>query len=872
VDGARGKEEAGTTRFSNALFIQRGERDHELGLQHREWPREWRSRKNWPSWRWEPGEQHLRRRIVDQDADGKEAGYLAGDLEEKILRFPSAPIHGLHRIHEYHVNEGKSESMHTYRVLCRPGASKFRRVFIFHNGLNETEKVGLYYQLASHLIAEDQKLSRKERLEKGETVCILRPLPGHLARSRFYGFAETPLDHYLWDGSHLFRQFLRFMIETQWLLSALVRRSRYRCISGLNLLAEAENPEKSRLDDETLAQELKAQWKHLHDASREQIKQRHVGDGQPPRLNTTTPFFLSAVRSLREALGLEDKLSGDLEDGEDEMAVHVIGYSLGGFAAQSVFMSWPFLISSCSTLLSGGPLRALAPTAFADPEEWQTVLHSLRYEVDEAMMNGFYRPADSARPSADSAGEQRVAGIELDLFLYLKRTFYEVFQQEYRGSFQTRLVAFRQRMLFVVGGNDPIVRPESVLDSGPPDGVNMLAVGGLGHFLGDRAQDDEEDAQRSFWIPEVGRVISNLADTAAYNQHRERAENWLNEDMKLPSLDDRRKRRGDVAPQQSEQPRSLEIGERLAIQSDGKLPGSLFERCLEDLLARVDARRGILFVLRNEVPTVLLDEEARRRHAAILHHDDARIVRYIDGLCQRRKLIEDNLERVSVILPWNAKTITETIDAPPGHPSQAEGGGGQMPARLTPSEIWEGFVGEWGPSFETNPDALRIYDGREGLERGGLPYVDPTALKKAAAKRLRFPQNYKRLKTSLPDCWIWMSPKFLLHDDEEPLDTATAREELCKIVPERYLPDASGLITPLRKEHLRVVAVSRARYNPRYRGRLIAEPEAAKKILHHATMCILGSVPFEAYDLDERKFVAPEPDTQAPVEAATSSA
>jgi hypothetical protein len=103
-----------------------------------------------------------------------------------------------------------------------------------------------------------------------------------------------------------------------------------------------------------------------------------------------------------------------------------------------------------------------------------------------------------------------------------------------------------------------------------------------------------------------------------------------------------------------------------------------------------------------------------------------------------------------------------------------------------------------------------------------------------------------------------MSPKFLLHDDEEPLDTATAREELCKIVPERYLGDASGLITPLRKEHLRVVAVSRARYNPRYRGRLIAEPEAARKILHHATMCILGSVPFNRYDLDKREFLEPE--------------
>jgi hypothetical protein len=864
MQDGEGDDRAAAARFTNALFIRLGERDHELGLDKR---RAWPAKKRTPPG-WTAGDQHLSRTIVDQDESGKPEGYLADDIEEKILRFPSAPIHGLHRLHEYHVNEGESESMHTYRVLCSPGASKFRRVFILHNGLNETEKMGLYYQLASHLIAEDQKLSDEELEKKGGTVCILRPLPGHLTRSRFYGFAETPLDHYLWDGSHLFRQFLRFMIETQWLLSAIARRSRYRCISGLNLLAEAESEAVSRVDDEILAGEMESEWKQLYEASKDEIKERQKGEGEAAKINTKTPFFLSAISSLRDVLGLEKKLSGDLADGEDELAVHVIGYSLGGFAAQSVFMSWPFLISSCSTLLSGGPLRALAPTAFADPEEWQTVLHSLRYELDEAMMEGYYRPAPASVAKNGSPVEQRVAGIELDLFLYLKRTFYEVFQQEYRGSFQTRLVAFRQRMLFVVGGNDPIVRPESVLDSGPPDGMNMLTVGGLGHFLGNRAKDDEEGAQRSFWLPEVGRLISNLADTAADNQHEERAENWLDEEMKLPPLSERRRKAdGDSSPEQSELPRRLDIGERLAIQSDGKLPGALFERCLEDLLARVDARRGILFVLRNEVPTVLLSEEARRRHAAVLHHDDARIVRYIDGLCQRRKIIEDNLERVSVILPWNAKTVTEAIDAPPGHPSQSEGGGGQMPTKLTPAEIWEEFVETWGgPNSIDARHPVRIYDGQEGLERGGRPYIDPTALKEAAVKRLHLPQSFTPLKTSLPDCWIWMSPKFLLHDDEEPLDASTARRELCKIVPELYLGDGSGLITPLRKEHLRLVAVSRARYNPRYRGRLITEPVPARNLLHHATMCILGSVPFGAYDLDKREFPQ-EQDDQNPVEA-----
>ena len=124
----------------------------------------------------------------------KRGASLPAPIKESILRFPSAPIHGLHRLHEYHVNIGKSESFHTYRVLTsakRRRTERVRRIFLMHNGLNEAESMGLYYRLASHLIQQD---------ESGGTACILRPFPGHLTRSRFAGFAETPLDHYLWDG------------------------------------------------------------------------------------------------------------------------------------------------------------------------------------------------------------------------------------------------------------------------------------------------------------------------------------------------------------------------------------------------------------------------------------------------------------------------------------------------------------------------------------------------------------------------------------------------------------------------------------------------------------------------------------------------
>jgi hypothetical protein len=840
--------------YWQAQYIQVGERDFELDLDQTTWPTS-----SAPS-NWKPRPGSLSRTIRESDEEIEKYGkHLSCELEESILRVPSAPIHGLHRLSEYHVNDGHSENLHTLRLLRDPDCTKVRRVFLLHNGLNETQKMGLYYQLASHLIHQDQS--------KG-TACILRPFPGHLTRSRFSGFAETPLDHYLWDGSHLFRQFLRFMLETQWLLSMLARRSSYRCISGLNLLAEKETPRGSRLDDSTLATAIESAWTDLHGVS-QNAKPRLKGElGKAPILKDPADpaIFRESVRHLRELLGPQDRFGGEtgIDGGADgdragELAIHAIGYSLGGFAAQSVFMSWPFLVSSCSTLLSGGALRELAPTAFADPEEWQTVLHSLRYELDEAMMNGLFRPKQvEAR-----TGKRRkhVAGIELDLFLYLKSTFYEVFQQEYRGSFQTRLKAFRRRMLFVVGGNDPIVRPESVLDSGPPDGMNMLAIGGLGHFLGGRARDEEEAAQRSFWLPQVAGVIDALADEATKVQRAEQAENWLDEEMRLPHRTERYRNPRKSGEADEDRPRRLDIAERLAVDGDGALPGPLFERCLDDLLLRVDAKRGILFILRNEVPTVLLDEDAIREHAAVLHHDDVRIARYIDGLRERQSLILNNRERISFVLPWNAKMIMEGIDAPPGHPSQSEGGGGQMPNHTTPKQTWETFEKTWRQRTNNGtPDSMRVFDGRFPLS-GGVPPLKAEPLLRSARSSLKVAEETP-VQVSLPDCWIWMSPKFLLQDDDDPLEVDTGRSALCKVVPDRYLHDPNRLVTPLRKDHLRIITVSRARYNPRFRGRLVADPIAAREILLHATLCILGSVPFPVYDLQQGYMPATDLDSK----------
>ena len=835
-----------TEAYSIARSIREAERDFKLELDAPDWLDEKRPRPE--GWTVDDDHRWLARRIEMEPDD--EAG--ASDIEELVLRFPSAPIHGLHRLHEYHVNEGKSENFHTLRVLLHPERdpdAPIDRIYLMHNGLNETESMGLYYRLASYLIHQND--------EHKKTACILRPFPGHLTRSRFAGFAETPLDHYLWDGSHLFRQFLRYMIETQWLLSIIARRSIYRCISGLNLLKGNEDPAQSRLEDEIVARGIRSNWNALYRASDAAVATAHSREKDAAALRRRPPrtTFDPTVSALRAALNLTERLDGELRAGDNEPDVHVIGYSLGGFTAQSVFMSWPFLIASCSTLLSGGALKELAPTAFADPEEWQTVLHSLRYELDDAMLTQRYKIEGE-----DPLHPKRISGIEFDLFLFLKSTFYEVFQQEYKGSFQTRLAAFRRRMLFIVGGNDPIVRPRSVLDSGPPDGINMFAIGGLGHFLGSRSKDEEEDQQRSFWLPEMGRLIDTLANEAALRLSEDRRENWLDAKMRL------REPSREKSLSESERPNGpggfgrLSASERMEMGSEGVLSAPLFQRCLDDLLYRTEARRGILILLRNEVPTALLDDAAIQQLAAGLHHNDAGISAYVEGLRRRKELIRSNPERISLILPWNAKKTIEHMDAHPGHPSQSEGAGGQIPKRMQrqPRDIWRRFQRTCAEFTDEHPYAVRVCDGRIGVgaTTSGRPAVDTTLLAAAARRRLEgpgsedgLPAGLPPVKPSLPDCWVWMSPDFLGQDIDEMVTVEEGRERLCKVVPEQYR-DETWLGNRLRRDQLRIVTVSRARYNPRFRGRLVVDPRAARNLLLHITLCIAISVPFRDYDLD----------------------
>lgn len=730
---------------------------------------------------------------------------------------------------------GPVESFHSLRLLSHPESEgKVTRIFLMHNGLNETRRMTLYYQLASHLIGQSRG-----------TVCILRPFPGHLTRCAFPGLTETPLDHYLWDGLHLFRQFLRYMIETRWLLSSIARYSSYHCFAGSGLLGQSRRLAHSRLKTSYLAHEMREEWKALWSASKAAIDDHGNGSPEMPGLPPKRAFAQS-VNSLRAALKLDDydEFDGSSFTPRSEPRLHAVGYSLGGFAAQSVFMAWPFMISSCSTLLSGGALRELAPTAFADPEEWQTVLHSLRYEMDDAMLDWRFSQSDDGL----------LAGIDPHLFLYLKRAFYEVFQQEYRGSFQSRLVSFRQRMLFIVGGNDPIVRPQSVLDAGPPDGINLLAVGGLGHFLGDSPSSKMEKEQRSFWIPEIGQMIGQLADDAASKHHTNMKATWLNEDDLLPESYGRKRRR-------KERPRlnRLSIAERLEVEGDGTLSNRLFQHSLDDLLSRVDetndesgeSGQGLVFILKNEVPTFLLDERSLQQHASALYHEDVGTADYIAEVRSRRPVITRRRNRVCVILPWNVETVMRKIDSGLQHPSQSEGFGEQVMSTRDTDLAWSKLrrtCCDWtaGP----HSDSVRVFDGRRSVDRVDDQRFDVSALCDAARDRLGIEED-RPINAALPDCWVWMSHDFF---GRKPGNTPTVElcgQPICEQVPKyvRKGREAEGAIAGLlQADDLRMLTVSRARYNPRFRGRIITKPTQAQELLLRVALCIVASAPFRQFD------------------------
>ena len=768
--------------------IAAGERDMALTLHEPKWgqglkaPWQLRSRPGRHFWR-------------DVTVDGRR-------LRDHLIRFPSAPIYGINRRQTYEV-EFERPNLHTFRLLKRPTdhGEGVQRLFVLHNGLNETESLRFYYQLADWLIDECA-------VQGHRAACLIAPFPGHLTHFPFSGpFAEMPLTRYLSDSGELFRQFLRYMVEMKWLLSIATRTAVEPWMAG-----------RSPLDPGHLTSELHAEWSALREASLTALS-NGGGEGDAPasveRRKAPVGCEVDETMVAETVAVMEALLWGTGgAAGAESMPLHVVGYSLGGFLAQSMFFAWPNLVTSCATVCSGGAIRALSPTAFAHAEEWQAVLHSLRPEIEGSML---------ARKIARRNG--KIVGMDFEEFGYLQRIFEQVFLQEDQASYKERVSEYGPRMMFVSGGEDPIVKTKDVLDASPAEGITMLSVARMTHFLGQDARTLAESEQRDFWLPEAGRI---LARSAIHAETVKRTEYGRALALREQAAD-RSSVRTSASPRR--RPR----------QSDLFSPD--FEHALDWVIDQVRPDSGWLFVCRNGIPAAFQSPGMQAILGGSLHHHDVQIQEYAAGLARRSRLLQARRSRLTICLSDRLETeftgSHETFDAHSDTPA------GLITAAERQAE-WEAFL--------ASPWRRRVRWFHAGAVTEPL---EPELARSNLAPRVA---RWKGIATGdltvtrIPDVWISLGQEVGLTRSAGDGGIAVARDfidRVSKIVAEQQSDAARGRTNKLSKElerHLesgaiRIVRVSGAELNPRYRGRHEHTFARALLLLTHCAAALMRSTP-----------------------------
>jgi hypothetical protein len=100
-----------------------------------------------------------------------------------------------------------------------------------------------------------------------------------------------------------------------------------------------------------------------------------------------------------------------------------------------------------------------------------------------------------------------------------------------------------------------------------------------------------------------------------------------------------------------------------------------------------------------------------------------------------------------------------------------------------------------------------------------------------------------------------MSTEFLMLAKDTKLTIEHVRARLPDAIKYYSLKKNDGRLEEmLRRDELRIVSVSRARYNPRFRGRIVASAGSAKRTLIHVALCAAASHPFSDYfDADGKR-------------------
>lgn len=804
--------------LDRAARIQPEERDHYLRLESTEWGGEL-SDGRWS--RQDDPDLHYSRVIPVHKEIGKNKSESVGELEELILPFPSAPIYGINRKVEYGMALEQRPNMHSMRLLRRPETPPIHRLFVLYNGLNEAEDLKFYYRLADWIMRQQEQIAEDEGV-----ACLVVPFPGHLMHSSFHGpFSETPLSRYLSDAGDLYRQFLKFMVGMRWLLSCVADSDAERWMVGGGLIA----PE-ARVAD------LTGESEALYEMSAKRISRTELmaEDEDGASANLDSRSFDIGEKTGEDQMEIADRLIREALDRDsastpDSLRVHVVGYSLGGFLAQSVFFAWPQVVSSCTTICSGGAISALSPTAFAQPEEWQSVLHALRPETINSMLQG--RLGDDERDEREKpVPVDTVAGMPLKQYGYFQRIFEQVFLQEDHASYKERLSEYSLRMLFVSGGEDPIVPPANILDASPREGTTMLSVAGMTHFLNVDPKDDgdrREKEQRSFWLPEAGGMIARAAIHAeqVHMEEREAATQWRS----------MRKR-----------PRRKEEG--LARYSSDLLSnGYMFEEALDWVLEAVDEESGWLLLCRNVLPAAFVPTAEFTRWGTGLHHHDLRIQRYTLGLRHRASMLRKIKGRTTLIIPEQLERWFVQLSARFDPHSDAPAG--RITTKKTRQGIWNRFEREWSPS-------LRYFEAGNIADTLAPEAINAGRFADEIGHWIGAERKYLEA-THLPDVWIGVrsGSKLLAAREEREVVHGSMVEAARRVLADgrkaektpsgkKRAQTAKKLLEDdLEEEEIRIVQISGAEFNPRYRGQIERSPSTAKRLLVRSAVGLVRSTP-----------------------------
>lgn len=795
--------------------IDLSERDYFLGLHEATWPTEQLSlfakgpldgprRGPWGagSWTLEPaGQGKVISRVISRSVPGAES---PKSLEEVMLRFPSCPLFGIQREREYQVDLDPV-NYHTLRLL-RPALGQknwqAERIFLIFNGLNETDRMDFYYDLAG-LLLDDQN-----------TACIICPLPGHLMRYPMVGrFAEKPLNRFIADPSDLFRQYLRAILEAQWLLSILVPVSHYPVVPGSVLLGSSRDPGAGRCDSKALSQEIFASWSRIWESSA-RLLNPETPELKPRGAMVRESDVLQTVTALRDLIGWEplDKPLSDYPPGERLPAprIHVIGYSLGGYLAQSVFFTWPFAIGSCTTICSGGALQEIKPVKFAHEEEWRAVTNGLKYELESGMLERRIRLDD-----VPAEGERSVCGTPIASFSSFFRIFNDVFLQDSNGSYRSRVSEFAHRLLFMVGGNDPIVTTRSVIAASPSEGINLIEIANLSHFVA-----MERGEWGDFWLPALSKLLLSFAERTELLLSKAVLENLWTMDTDEPE-------------ERPERPNEKHR-ERAYRRQAEPLDSGRFQDELMSMVDLLSDRRGFLMILRNRIPTALMGPRLLEKRGAIPHFEDQRIRAYWEGLAQRREKMIELADRLLLILPSRLKRWF----VKPGAilSAKSEPSSRSVPNARALREIWSYFLDTW-----ENTGALYCFNPEmKSFEQGGLEDM--------IRKESRTPDGHPILNT-LPDVWIGLSGEVVkrisgTEQAERPDVIAAFQDRIREIYNEQAKPrrpDSTEAREWIESGKLRVIRVSSVSSNPRFLGERIWSFDSSLDLLVHGALAIARS-------------------------------